>query len=229
MQRNMCLGAFAVAILMALATASQADMWTGSLSSADGGLIAAGGWSNGTTLSWTVSSEEAGAPAGFPWYYEYTLATPGPGQAISHMIIEVSPTFLEGNLSSLIVNDNTPWTDWDVDTWGPGGSNPSIPGDLYGLKVNTSLNAPTVTLSFYSNRMPVWGDFYAKDGAVPGTGQWNYAYNSGFLAPDPIVAAHNGPEQGHLLVPDTVVPVPAAVLLGLLGLGAAGMKLRRFA
>jgi hypothetical protein len=57
------------------------------------------------------------------------------------------------------------------------------------------------------------GDFYTKGG--PDT----YAFNSGFGILD----------GDNILVPNShYVPVPGAVLLGLLGLGAAGIKLRRF-
>ena len=57
------------------------------------------------------------------------------------------------------------------------------------------------------------GDFYTKGG--PDT----YAYNSGFGTLD----------GANIPVPNShYVPVPGAVLLGLLGLGAAGIKLRRF-
>jgi hypothetical protein len=104
-----------------------------------------------------------------------------------------------------------------------------LPEPFKGIKLD-GLGATDATVEFNSYRQPVWGDMYAKDGQAQGNG-WNYLFNVGFTSPDwdPVVAAHDGAEAGHLLVPDTVVPVPGAVLLGLLGLGAAGLKLRKFA
>jgi hypothetical protein len=73
----------------------------------------------------------------------------------------------------------------------------------------------------------MWGDFYAVDGKKPAkNGDPSvipYAYNKGFGI-DAFID-----DGQHIAVPDTVVPVPGAVLLGILGIGVAGIKLRKFA
>ena len=196
----------ALVILAILSPVSQAD-FSGSLYSSYGGLVGLGFWAAGTNLSWTVAEG-----SGY-WRYVYTLEVPA--HDISHMIVEVSDNFDDNNLW------NVSWTGpVDVETFDPGPGNPGMPGSMHGVKFDETVGT-TLTISFDSNRMPVWGDFYAKDGT--GT----YLYNSGFLADDPVVAAHDGAEQGHLLRPDTVVPVPGAMLLGSIGLVSAGRLLRR--
>ena len=89
------------------------------------------------------------------------------------------------------------------------------------------MESTTLTVSFDSDRAPVWGDFYAKNGTDT-EGTDIYLYNSGFSIADPLVPAASGSEQNHLLVPDTVaVPAPGAVFLGSVGLSLAGYLLKR--
>ena len=92
-----------------------------------------------------------------------------------------------------------------------------MPGEIKGIKFPGS--GTQLVLSFYSDRAPMWGSFYAKDG-TDGSNDV-YAYNSGF----------SGVGSDFIAVPDTTttVPVPGAVLLGMLGLAVAGSKLRKFA
>lgn len=81
--------------------------YTGSLSVAGGGgdglLVAAGSvWNqSATTLSWTVDNVTTPGK----WHYSYTLSTPGPGAAISHLIVgatgpDPGPAFTIDNLHS---------------------------------------------------------------------------------------------------------------------------------
>ena len=80
----------------------------------------------------------------------------------------------------------------------------------------------TCVINFYSDRVPVWGDFYAKGGRD------SYLYNAGYLAADPLAPAASGSLNNHILRPDSVViPVPSAVLLSSIGLGLAGWLQKR--
>ncbi len=208
--------AFAAVLAIAGSVQASPTIYTGDLAVGNG-LIAAGKWDNpGTTLSWTVSYNETSGL----WHYEYALtAAASPG--ISHIIVEVSDTFTRENL----------FTDWagevEIDTYngGQGGSNPSIPGYVHGIKFGTP-GEGTVTVSFDSDRVPVWGDFYAKGGSS------SAVFNAGFTPNDvdPTDPASNGSFNNHVLVPDTVttyVPAPGAILLGGLGTGLVGWLRRR--
>ena len=212
--------------------------YMGSLSVAGGGgdgiLIASGTvWNNPTMkLSWVV--DNATTPG--RWHYSYTLQTPGPGAAISHIIFEVSdadpgPAFTLANLFAPTTNP----AGWialvdgiEVQEYDAGEGNPDMPGSVYGIKFNAAMEATVLTISFDSDRIPVWGDFYAKDGKVGGI--FNTVYNAGFADPDPLAAPHDGAEMNHLLVPDSItvqVPAPAAIVLAAIGVGLVG-RVRRF-
>jgi len=190
---------------------------------ADGELIATGQWNDPTTtLSWTVDNVTTVGK----WHYEYTLIVPTGG--ISHMIVEVSdadpgPIFLFENLFDPQSAPNG-WIDDPIELAefkaGQQGGNPSMPEDMYGLKFNAEddFDATTVTVTFDSDRVPVWGDFYAKGGGE------NILYNLGFGTPDsdPLDPPGDGSIGSHVLVPDSVtalVPAPGGLLL--CGIGAA--------
>jgi len=140
------------------------------------GLTGGGVWNlGGLTLSWTIlTPSDALNPTPGLWNYNYTVTRVGQG-AVSHWILELTHFDEEGA-------DLT--TEWDalfgsgteVGTFGVSGSNPGIPGDIFGVKVDSG--SP---LSFSTTHAPVWGDFYAKDGAAGGLGT-NFAYNVGFFA-----------------------------------------------
>lgn len=209
-----------LAIVAASSSVSLAD-FTGSFSGSD--LV--GSWGTGEkTLSWSVVELSDN------WFrYTYTLTLPRP--STSHFIIEVSDNFTAENYRNLTYGGfsadllEKEFLSTTSQFQGPG--NPGMPTDAdwnVGFKVNApeEFDSRTLVLQFESDRVPVWGDFYAKGGND------SYVYNSGLGSADPIAPAASGSLNGHLLVPDSVVvPLPGAVVLGSLGLGFAGWLRRK--
>ncbi|HAU39121.1 MAG TPA: hypothetical protein DCX07_15580 [Phycisphaerales bacterium] len=189
------------------------------------------------TLSWTVTDTDNSQP-GYPWKYTYTFGHSGSDATISHIIIEGSQGISEANVVGLT---GATLSSAGLQTVLSG--NPDMPEDLYGLRFNPLSTVTSMTWTFFSDRQPVWGDFYARCGNKQNLGV-NLAYNYnkdgsgaelGFLDPnsnntvrddvDPSAPAANGSLNFHILVPDSVVPEPGT--LSLLALGAAGLWNRR--
>jgi hypothetical protein len=194
--------------------------------------------SSDTTLAWTVTPEYGGDAYIDFYTYEYTFTVPE--YSLSHFILQVSdyPDLkfdeVPGWPELEFVNDTLDPASLtaSVGTYdGTGGSNPGIPGPVYALKFEGFDEGTTWTWSFDSWREPVWGDFYTKDGKHDGIDA--YAYNNGFeFDPyffDVIEQKFNYELYAYIATPDTtLVPVPAAFILGMLGLGTVGLKLRKY-
>lgn len=199
---------------------AKAYLYTGSLNGGGGGIIGAGAWaSSSTVFSWTI--QDIGTQGGSVlWKYDYTFTVPS--KNISHVLLEVTnPSVLADFTNFTSTPDDGPKT-FTPD--GNGNSNPSMPGNLYGMKFSSS-NSTSLSFSFNTTHSPVWGDFYAKDGGV-------FAWNSGFLAADPTSAPSDSSIHDKILRPDglTAVPIPAAIWLfgaGLVGLVGVRRKFKK--
>jgi len=223
---------FAAAVLWVGLSGSPclADLYSGTLygtSSGTGDLMTTDGWmSTSTSIQWKVYRTEVGGVEVGPWHYDYTFYSPATKGNISHLILQVS---YDGALGSFDVLDPMDYQgDPDVVAakWYDqnNNENPGWPAgvSLFALKfnqTNTGTGDSSIAgweLTFDSWRDPVWGSFYAKDGKKSGV--WATAWNSGLEGGTAFIAVPDG----------SYVPVPAAVILGLLGLTAAGLKLRKF-
>jgi hypothetical protein len=224
MTRSFTYGFLVVAAIVAAVTPAQAVSYSGSLSVGDTGLSADGVWDEAvTTLRWVVDDTTTAGK----WHYSYTLtAAQGQGAGISHVIFEASDSFGFSNLFSP-TTDPEGWISQEengteITTHEPGGGNPDMPSAVYGIKFNAAADADTttLTLSFDSDRVPVWGDFYAKGGQ-------GSVWNAGFLTDDedPADDPSNGSVAYHVLVPDTTtvaIPAPGSLVLGSLGMVLVG-------
>lgn len=228
----------AVAFAALLAPASAAVIASGSLSTANGGIVTDAGdggnqsWNGDTiTLDWSVSL------AASTYTYSYTFtgsADPGPfSPGLSHLIVETSSTFdMDNVLAGTTTDGFTAPTLYLVG--GNGKSNPGLPDDIYGIKWNTD---GSVTITLVTDRDPIWGNFYAKGGSGA------FAYNSGWdlLLNNVADDADNLygqsirlSQQGFpwfLAVPDTTsdpwTGVPEPGVVALFGLGLLGLAIGR--
>ena len=189
-------------------------------------------WVNYTvSISWTVTDTDNSQP-GYPWLYTYNFTLSGSQAGISHVIIESSPEFIASDITGI-----TGASLYSIDSQKANSGNPNMPDDVFGLKFDPLTESPSnMVWSFYSDRAPVWGDFYARCGGKQGGINFAYNYNNtggtetGFLSPDtdPSDPASAGTSANHyfyhILRPDTI-PEPATV--SLVALGALALFCRR--
>ncbi len=233
-------------VLLALAlvaTPVWAVTFVGSLSTGDGMLVGSSHWGSGTSLAYSVSR---GATDEY-WHYTYTFTAAQHG--LSNIIFEVSEgsdPFTHENLfnaSDAVESDG-------IKLYGPSPSTPGLTSTFYGAKFEINYEpggTPRVyVIQFDSDRMPMWGDFYAKNGQTQ-------VYNAGMAELNPGVdpglmekltwgmdAGHDltvvdmaslytigSLQRRHLLVPDTLVfpppPIPEPLTVTALLLSAAGL------
>ena len=203
---------------------SFAGLYTGSLSSLDGGIVSSGqSWVSppGFEVNWQVEQTSFDT-----WHYRYTFSDENGDELsmqVSHLIISLSDNIQQGDL----FNFGTDVAGTEIGDFGPAPGNPGFPDDetIFGIKLD--MGNDQLIAEFDSTRQPMWGDFYAKDGGTPE----NYAYNSdigtevfnlhGF---DEIPVDISGNELNKVLVPNSV-PEPATLIL--LGIGGVLLRKRR--
>jgi len=240
----------AVLVLLAMSAPTQAAfvlVTQGSISTPTN-VIAADGWSEATPkdpthpgfmVSWDIEKEWNGTK--WIYSYEYKLSDKNGNslsKALSHWILEVSNSpltpFTIANIWDLERNGSTlAFTSGDPQTYstsGGSGDQPNMPASIFGLKFAGVAGAPVYT--FLSDRRPMWGDFYAKDGSEGGQVKiWATAWNSGLQFP-------GDPNSAFIPVPDTgfdpdppVVPEPGTLVIwglgGLCAAGAAALRRRK--
>lgn len=219
--RNLMVAAVAIVATLALGTSANAAHfipvdpgdYTGTRSTDSAAeLTATGNWANGFWLTWEVTDNNDGT-----WDYRYVIEfDDGIVGDPSHFVLEVSPSFTDDNILDSNGNIEGPGTITEQQ------GNPNMPANVNGIKFDFSGYVYELT----SDRNPVWGDFYSKDGNAGGLGT-NTVFNTGF-GTDPDQA--DSPFSGWIPVPDSginIVPIPAAVWMGLAGLGAVAVVRRR--
>ena len=205
---------------------------------------------NGFKFSWDISLEDT------VYTYKYTVSGVGDNYlsfGLSHLNVEVSTdsqfTMMLAEAVNRIDDDpyyqnlykSSPPSEIPFEgpaTFEPGrGSNPNMPDDIYAIKWNTDGNAGIFgnhmdivefVITFTSDKYPVWGDFYAKDGSHNQIVA--EAWNTGFLE----TPTETSDFIHWIARPDTGgggggggIPEPATILLlgsGLLGLAVSGKK-----
>ncbi len=202
-------------------------------------ITAYGDWAAPTTsITWDVTNY------GSHWLYTYSLNVTR--KDISHFIIETSgseekPIVIEG---PGVVNPDI----WDIaGSGGAGGASSDSPrhwstaqgasnifmpdGGMYGIKFEAVSDSRSWTVSFKSNRPPVWGDFYAKDGM--GVAAYNAGFTGGYFdgSAANLVTRDGTYLDTQLAVPDTrsgsTVPEPSSIAALVLGLPALALAARR--
>jgi len=236
LRKRLCLAPILIALLLpVVAMADFSDIYTGSLAAPSGITVEPTGTLDWTDayLRWTITKVmDEGTWTGW-WNYEYEWWASGcddKEKFLSHITFEVSDDF--GISDYLGIGD-------------PIIEDQAELGDRYGMKIEQGFLGDDdgdnedddgwAIIQFQSSHAPMWGDFLAKDGsaAMPegltGSGQL-IAYNADFGESLDYATKHNldANPGNYILVPNTyTVPVPGAVLLGVLGLSVAGARLRK--
>lgn len=190
-------------------------------------------WNDAFLIDWNISYDNGTGLYTYLYHLADSKNSNGTYNALannlSHWLLETSISFTTANIFS--GTSPSPSSD-SPRTWTDQQGNPDIPGSLYGLK----LDGPGTTFTLVTNRAPIWGDFYAKDGKFA---QQNVvAYNTGF-GTEPLAGQSASYYVNWIAVPDTInttpggtgdplVPEPSSMIVwGMLGLAGVIAYRRR--
>lgn len=191
--------------------------WTGNRSIGNQ-LAGTGSW--GQSIAWNIteptpdtlhykytSGWKAGAPSHAVFELSEGCASTGRGCAWGFLFdeVEVMPTF--GTFD------------------GSSPSNPNMPNPIYGIKIDRPGDASGLVLEFYSNRVPVWGNYYSKDVLAGGMGVnavWNLALETANAGSDNLLYFIARPDS-EAMIP----PIPEPGTMALLGAGLVPLGLIR--
>jgi len=201
---------------------ASAELLGGSRTSpASSGVDATQQWDNsGFTIGWNIEQDLTT----LLWTYTYTVTCDT--KEISHLILEVTD---DGEDFNIYGGTSTPYE--GPDTWDVGPSNPLMPNPIYGVKFD--FGGDEVTYSLVTDRAPVYGVFYAKNGKDKGDDvlAWSnalnygdYKTNEGDLTITDFIARPNG-YNGY--IDPQAIPEPATMLLlgsGVIGFAVSGKK-----
>ena len=207
---------FVLALLALWAFPALAVPMTGSIQTSDGSLIGTGDWAIGSSLSWSVFQQGGGL-----WEYNYEFKVPD--KNISHVIVQVSDNF---TLNDIFAGTTAGGLLDTYSSTSHGNSNPGMPGEILGIKFSPGDDTTDYFVTTVSDREPMWGSFYAKDGKTDQGTVDVIAHNSGFGGTSSDPTDGTAP-FGLALVPDTRSSIPEPGTVGFLLGGTLVLLARR--